>query len=205
MFDTGNDYKSDFIELIMTLNQDTDSKHNLIDYLNNETDFFTSPFTTKYQFSYTGGLVKYCLKVYDNLCKLVAINENDINEDTLIVVSLFHCLYKINSFKVISKNIKQYNPSGKKFDELGHFDWISEMGYTYNDEKTTNIYGEPGFSSYMIISRFLALTENEILAIKYFNIWEESKDFSGDIWNLLKQYPLITLLHCAIMMTLTNE
>ena len=191
----------------MNLNQPTEVKHKLIDYLVNETNFFTTPLTTRFEYSYEGGLLDYCLSVYNNLMGLInsGFSKNTYNDDTLIIVSLFHTLYKIDMYKAVSKNVKVYCQDGNKIDELGHFNWEAQLIYDYNYDKTTNNYGDNGFTNYMIISRFLPLTEDEILAIKYFNLWEESKPFDNDTWRLVREHPLVSLLHCAITLTLTNE
>ena len=53
---------------------------------------------------------------------------------------------------------------------MGHFDWTTKVEYVYNDERKDNLYGDLGFTSYMIISKYLPLSEDEILAIKYCNL-----------------------------------
>lgn len=199
--------KNEIIELIMSLNQDIKLKHNLVDYLVNNTDYFVSPFSTRYLFSYDGGLVSYCLKVYNNLSKLVnsSILSTTYSNDVIITVSLFHALYKVGRYKKIIRNVKNYNDNGVKFDEMGHFDWTTKVEYVYNDERKDNLYGDLGFTSYMIISKYLPLSEDEILAIKYCNLWEDNRELNGDMYDVIKSCPLVALLNSAILLTMTNE
>lgn len=46
-----------------------DGIHNLMDYLENDTDFFTAPASSKFHSNHEGGLVEHSLYVYENLKK----------------------------------------------------------------------------------------------------------------------------------------
>ena len=58
--------KKEFIELLEKYVK-RDGIENLITYLDEQSDFFTSPASTKYHGSYEGGLVEHSLNVYYSL------------------------------------------------------------------------------------------------------------------------------------------
>ena len=61
-----NDFKKRFKEAVAkTITRD--GIDNLMDWLENDTDFFTSPASTRYHGSYEGGLVEHSLNVFNQL------------------------------------------------------------------------------------------------------------------------------------------
>ena len=60
---------------------------NLIEWLET-TDFFTSPASTNYHLSKEGGLLEHSLNVYDELLKEIVVEGLDINNSSLVIVSL---------------------------------------------------------------------------------------------------------------------
>jgi hypothetical protein len=71
----------------------------LIDWLSNETDYFTSPSSTKYHGNYEEGLIDHCLNVYDSLALLNAeFGDNEYSEESLMVVALLHDMCKCNTY-----------------------------------------------------------------------------------------------------------
>ncbi len=188
-------------ELIMSLSYDNQSKYNLIDFLEKETNYFSSPLSLKGKFSCSGGLMDYVLSTYDTLKQLVTIKGYNYSNDDLVVTSLFHILYKVNMYIVASKNVKEYHDAGVKFDELGHFDWKTKLVFEYSGD-TNLVYGDYGIKSYMLISRYLPLSDEEIMAIMYYNAWDNLDKLTDSMYNTFEKYPLISLLHCASILTL---
>lgn len=137
-------------ELIIKLLKETNRPgiDKLISYLES-TDFFEAPASSKYHLCEEGGLSKHSLNVYFNLLKMA---ENKYSEDSLKIVSLLHDICKINMYKKSVKKIQ--NKEGK---------WISTQTYMVDDDLPLG-HGE---KSVMLLQRFISLTEEEMLAIRW--------------------------------------
>lgn len=198
-----NIVRNRIIELVNQFDYLQEDKERLLDFLSNS-DFYDAPFTTEYQYSYPGGLAEYSLDVCENLKSLV--NAYKLNEvyswQSLCVIGLFHALSKVNYFESYVKNEKVYSPNGTKFDNMGNFDWVSKQAFKVKDAKDRYTAGEMGFTSYMLLSRFIPLTDNEIMAIVHYNCGMDNGHSTKDIFEILKSYPLVALLHSAMMITL---
>lgn len=73
----------------------------LVKWLTDETDFFTSPASTKYHGNYIGGLADHSLNCFDSLTLLNSEfrdKETAYPADTIIVVALLHDLCKANTY-----------------------------------------------------------------------------------------------------------
>lgn len=160
-----------------------------------EVGFYEAPATTKYHHSYEGGLVEHSLNVYFNLKKLIHEFQLDYKESTLLVISLFHDLYKCNKYVKSVRNQKVYSSDGSKYDSLGKYDWVSSEEYVVNEERTT--YGTSGFTSYMMLSQFISLTEEEIVTLINYDCGMNDGFNNKDIFKLMAKYPLMVLLHSA--------
>ena len=170
----------------------------LITFLVNS-DFFEAPYSTKYQFNYEGGLAEYSLKVYEELTFLVDSHQiKEISERDCVVVGLLHSMYKINYYEQCANNVKWYNPDGKKFDEFGKFDWVSEIGYKVKEIQQRCVFGGEGFNSYMLASKFIGLTDAQIVSI----VNHKSNNENGELYQILRDYPLLALLCSAISIVL---
>jgi len=66
--------KKRFIELLLSTKREGMDK--LVNYLENETDFFEAPASTKYHSSYVGGLLIHSLNVFKRLMQL-RISDNE--------------------------------------------------------------------------------------------------------------------------------
>ena len=53
--------------------------------------------------------------------------------DTIKIVALFHDISKINNFEQTVRNKKVYSDAGTKQDDVGKYDWKSEVAYTVAD------------------------------------------------------------------------
>lgn len=180
-----------------------DEKKHLIDFLSNG-DYFYAPLTSDFEYSYNGGLAQYSLDILDNLLTLRRTNcYNKINADdeTLTILALFHSICKINYYEEYGKNEKVYdNVNGNKEDENGKFYWQTVKGYRMKSAKDRFTFGDYGFSSYMIISKFLPLSDEEVMAIVHYNCGMDNNHSTRDIYEILRSYPLVALLHSAIIL-----
>ena len=145
---------ANLFETLVFDNIHRDGISSLMNYLIKQTDFFSSPASTKYHGSFAGGLLAHSLEVYYQIRKLSPIygycrNESEIESATL--VSLFHDVCKINSYEVSVRNVK--NSSGN---------WESVPCYIYSDKKD---FGAHGAESIYILTQHLLLTRDETIAI----------------------------------------
>lgn len=128
----------------------------LMDWLEGETDFFTSPASTRFHGSYEGGLCEHSLNVYDQLVfeldTLVGHEWDEIySQEAVAIVALFHDLCKIGRYTTEVRWRK---------DDDGQ--WESYETYAYDKEKTEMGHGP---QSVFYIQQFMRLTEQEAQAI----------------------------------------
>ena len=119
----------------------------LMEYLENE-GFFTSPASTKYHGTYEGGLYDHSRCVFDRLANLT--HDNNLKwqrQESPFIVGMFHDLCKCDQYKFVPNEYE---------GEPGH--------YEYNKNTLLKGHGE---KSVMILSRFINLTEEEMLCIRY--------------------------------------
>lgn len=150
----------------------------LINYLENETDFFKAPASTKYHLNKEGGLVEHSLNVY---YELYLETPDNFDNNSLIIVSLLHDLCKANFYSVSEKNV---NKNGK---------WMKEPYYMINDLYPMG-HGE---KSLIIAQKYIDLTDEEMFAIRWHMGFSESKENYNYINKAFSKYPLSLYLHIA--------
>lgn len=188
--------KSDVIGILKTVERT--GIDNLLKWLENETDFFKAPASTRFHGSYEGGLLKHSYNVYQCLSSLECTKEFKnfkFNSDSIVIVSLLHDVCKTNFYKVSMRNTK---------DETGA--WIKVPFYEIED---TEPYGH-GEKSVMLIEKHIDLTDEERYAIRWHmgGFDESVKGGSYAIGKAYEKYPLALALHIADMMAtyiLENE
>ena len=141
---------------IVADNIQRDGIENLMEWLENETDFFKAPASTRYHGSYEGGLLEHSLNVYDRLIwemeKLIGKGWEEIySPETIAIVALFHDLCKIDRYVLVEKWRK---------DSDGQ--WESYDSYDYNREKSEMGHGA---QSVFYLQKFIQLSEVEAQAI----------------------------------------
>lgn len=149
-------------------------------------DFFRAPASTKFHGSYPGGLLEHSMNVYRCLKKIVErYPEENISDETVAIVSLFHDVCKVHYYKTGTRNVK---------DESGK--WITKEVYEV-DEQFPIGHGE---KSCIILQWFLKkLTVDELLAIRFhmggFDAAVKGGDTSAS--RAYNQCPLAVMLHLA--------
>lgn len=133
-----------------------DGIDNLMDWLENETNFFSSPASTRYHGSYEGGLVEHSLNVFNQLLfemdTMVGKGWEDIySMETVAIVALFHDLCKVGQYRETEKWRK---------DADGQ--WESYLAYEYDPNQLTMGHGA---KSIYFLQRFIQLTPVEAQAI----------------------------------------
>lgn len=186
--------KKDFIRLL----RDTKRAgiEDLIKWLDTETDFFTAPASTKYHLNCKGGLLQHSLNVLDQLVVQASmeVSDDDISQElmnSIVIVSLLHDVCKANFYIEKEKNVK---------NEKGN--WVKEPFYTINDSFPVG-HGE---KSVILIQKFIDLTDDEILAIRWHMGAFEPKESYNSLSNAFNKSWLALDLHIAdLKATYINE
>lgn len=129
----------------------------MMHYLEEESDFFVAPASTKYHGAVIGGLVEHSLHVYMCLKDLLSSKFYsgigiDVPSDTIAVCGLLHDICKVNFYVPEVKNRKNKNGS-----------WESYLGFTIDDAFP---FGH-GEKSVYAINKFMKLRHDEAMAIRY--------------------------------------
>jgi hypothetical protein len=175
--------KEKFIALLRSTGRE--GMEGLINYLDNDSDFFVAPASTKYHGAYPSGLLEHSIDVYENLKLLCASYEReDIARDSIIIVSLLHDLCKVNFYKSEVRNRK---------NEKGY--WEPVQVYSIDDELPLG-HGE---KSVFIAQQYIKLKIDEAMAIRWHMGGFAATDYaaSQSISKAMEKYPLVTLTHMA--------
>lgn len=161
----------------------------LLAWMENESDFFTAPASTRFHGNYEGGLLEHSLNVYHALTRLVKefATQCNISEETIAIAALFHDLCKANYYAVSSRNVKD--------EETGI--WHKVPYYT-TDDKYPLGHGE---KSVIILMQHMKLTDDEIYAIRWHMSGFDCAVKGGD-YGCNKAYelcPFAVMLHLADM------
>lgn len=171
--------KLSFVNLLSSLEIDLTELYTYLD----TTDYFNKPASTQYFKAYPGGLCQYALDLYYELAQLVnAYCPGKYTKADVVKVALFKDLYRTELYECYMKNVKN--------EITGN--WEVQPAFRYKEQRPT--FGDIGFSSYMIAKRFVNFTDEQIEAI----IQSAAKsDYAGDIHDIMRRYPLVTLTKMA--------
>ena len=174
--------KEKFIQLLRKTNRE--GIEDLINFIEEKTDFFTAPASTRFHGSHEGGLLEHSMKVYEILDYKIKNNVIDLHvpEDTIIIVSLLHDICKVNFYKVDYRNAK--NARGE---------WEKVPYYTIDD---TIPYGH-GEKSVMMLTEYIKLTSEEKYSIRGHMGFSEPKEVYSSLGAAYKKYPLALLVNEA--------
>lgn len=162
----------------------------LLDFLENKSDFFTAPASTRYHNAFEGGLLRHSLNVYECLVHYLERDrvkdtyKLNVSDETAAVVALLHDVCKVNFYTVSYRNAKD--------EKTGQ--WEKVPYYTIND---TLPYGHGEKSVYMI-SGFIRLSREEAMAIRWHMGFSGIED-KNTIGRALEKYPLAFALSVADM------
>ena len=188
-----------FVELLKEVEREGANVSGLI-YRLEHSDFFVAPASTVYHMNVRGGLCQHSLNVFDNLVKLVEMQQLDIPRTSIIIVALLHDIDKMNKYEIYDKNVKNYHDKGTKKDDNGKFDWVTEKHYKIRDNKDRFVYGHHGQNSEYIVNTFIPLDLVESVAIvNHMGGDDEYKPY--DSTAIFNRYPLASLLHIADFMS----
>jgi len=113
------------------------------------TDFFEAPASTKYHGAYPGGLVEHSLNVCRELMSSLTVQAST---ESRTICALLHDVCKAGVYHPETK--RRRNQDGR---------WEDYQGYTFRDPFP---FGH-GEKSVYLISKFISLTDEEALAIRW--------------------------------------
>ena len=187
MYTDVNGLASEFQRLFRTYIH-REGAEELLNYIINETDFFEAPASTKYHGNFRGGLCFHSMNVAKELIKFLYMygyikkgGENETEKiESAYLVALTHDLCKTNFYHWGTRNVKdEYNK------------WVT-IPYIDVDEELPFGHGE---KSVYIISKFVKLTDEEALAVRWhMGDYSEAKGACSLGFNLC---PLALMLHQA--------
>jgi len=131
---------------------DREGVEELIEWLSAETDFFTAPASTTRHGAVAGGLLKHSVYVLRYLRNFIKPLGDAIPDDSAVIAALLHDLCKANFYTIRTKNVK-----------VGERQW-EETEYFAIEDKLPLGHGE---KSAMLAQRFIELTDDELLAIRW--------------------------------------
>lgn len=211
--------KEEFLDLVDSIQVEGMLKDELKEFLCDKSDFFSAPASTKFHSSHTGGLCEHSLNVYHTLVDLVnkyashaelnpkwstelgdAVEQEEpkyilvpnYSEDTLKIVALFHDISKANYYERYLRNVN----TGEKNDK-GRDIWIQVPDFKVKSGEERFVGVDHAVNSYIIISRYIPLTEEELIAISNHHCGFDNHFVNPDLSFVLDRYPLATLLHMA--------
>ena len=157
------------------------------------TDFYHAPASANNHGNYESGLVEHSLQVYFNLISLVNSSGINIPSETFAIVALTHDICKANFYQATTRNVKINGV------------WIQEPYFSIEDKFPIG-HGE---KSVIILQKFMELTDEEIMAIRWHmaGFDDSARSYAGGLAlsKALQFYPLITLLHCADLISCLPE
>ena len=162
----------------------------LLDYLENKSDFFTAPASARFHGAYAGGLCQHsvnvfrCLEAYLARERVKEVYGVDYPMESAAIAALFHDVCKVGLYKPGFRNVKD-DATGK---------WERVPSYSYDDRLP---YGH-GEKSVYIISGFMRLTRDEAMAIRWHMGFSGPED-DRMVGQALQQYPLAFALATADM------
>ena len=106
----------------------------------------------------------------------------------IIKVALFKDVYRALLYEETEKN------------QFINGSWQSVKGYKYKEDRPT--FGDLGFSSYMVAKHFFEFTDEQIEAITQADAKES---YAGDIHDIMRSYPLVSLTHMACIAAMYLE
>lgn len=171
--------KIKFTELLMKLGIDLVPLTTYLDSV----DYFKKPYSSQYVGAYDGALCEHALNLYFELGQLAnAYFPGKYSEIDIIKIALFKNIYRAELYETYMKNVKN--------ETTGQ--WESVPAYKYRENRP--VFGDLNLSSYMIAKNYVDFTDEQMLTILH----ADTKDsYGGDIYELMRKYPLLTLTKMA--------
>ncbi|MBR1838549.1 MAG: hypothetical protein IJ786_03235 [Bacteroidaceae bacterium] len=165
-------------------------------------DFYVAPTSSKFHLNEPGGLCLHSMNVFDTAMKLLEhvlkpAVESGVSPFTTLptaesvaISTLFHDFCKINLYHEAERFKKDENDR-----------WVKYIGYQIRDAFP---FGH-GEKSCFLIERFMRLTTDELLAIRWhmgmFDMGEQGSSQRFSFYRALELSPLVSLVHSADMLS----
>ena len=176
-----------FLELLRSVERP--GMESLIQWMQEETDFFNAPASGSRHGAFFGGLLCHSLDVYRYLQNFVKPLKEKIPEDTLILCGLLHDLCKINMYVVRTRNVKQ--PGERRWEEVEYFAIEDSLPFGHGEK------------SVYLIMKHIPLTDDEALAIRWHmgGYDDAARSYIGGLTqsNAYRAHPLCVALNIADM------
>ena len=167
-----------------------DGADKLLDFLENKSDFFTCPASTRYHNAFEGGLLRHSLNVYKCLCAYMErprVRDEyglSASDESIAIVALLHDICKVNFYRTSYRNAKN--------DKTGQWERVP-----YYEIHDTLPYGHGEKSVYMV-SGFIRLSREEAMAIRWHMGFSGIED-KNQVGRALEMFPLAFALSVADM------
>lgn len=161
----------------------------LLHYLEQQSDFFTAPCSTRFHNAFAGGLcehsvnVFHCLQDYLGRERVQELYGLEVPQESIAIVALLHDVCKVNCYQPSTRNVK--DAQGK---------WQQVPSYNFNDPLP---YGHGEKSVYMV-NGFLRLDRQEAMAIRW-HMGFSSHEPTNQVGDAFRKYPLAFALSTADM------
>lgn len=187
---TAEALKEEFISLLRSTNRK--NIENVIDWLDNKSDFFKAPSSTAYHGNHEYGLLMHSMNVYkianeiyNSIIKIKP--DTSVNHENIIIASLLHDICKCNFYKPKTKYRK---------DENGR--WEEYQGYEIVDAFP---YGHGEKSVLFLQMLGLEMDISEMLAIRWhMGAWDGSSLLNEAKFAYsaaCEKYPLCPIIQAA--------
>ncbi len=176
------DYKEEFLQIFRE-NVKRPGAEKLLDWMENHTDFFYAPASTRFHGACENGLVMHSLNVYHAMHDMYFTDEE--SEETFAIVALLHDLCKANYYKVGSRNVK--NETTGQWEKVPFYQVEDLFPYGHGEK------------SVFLIERFMKLRTAEAVAIRWHmgGFDDAARGGSFAISAAFDKYPLAVKLHIA--------
>jgi len=162
----------------------------LVEWIEQKTDFYTAPASTKYHLACKGGLAQHSLNVYELLSGKVAAGLLEIKRETVIITALLHDLCKTNFYFMEKKNVRE----GSKINAYGSevANWVEKEVWTVRD----NFPVGHGEKSCFYIQSCIRLTDEEYAMIRL-HMGSERNGYPDPFTETANLYPGVVAIHTS--------
>lgn len=178
--------KENIIACVQEVSRVRPPKKDFLKFLQEESDYFTAPASTKFHGAHPGGLAEHSFSVYKLLDDKAYYHKMVYLPETLVLVGLFHDLCKVNFYKLVEP--EPVTPAQKSYlmSLQGHCDGVSGKNHASRliDWYKKGKQGEfplagpeyvvedqlpigHGEKSLYILSQYFDLTNDEAMAIRW--------------------------------------
>lgn len=152
--------------------------------------FFTQPASTKYHGAYEGGLFDHSYKVTQILLDMTQrLNLQWTRPESPYIIGMFHDLCKIDNYLTI---VDEPGETMMGTNEVKG----KEVHFEYNSNTILKGHGE---KSIMLLSQFIALTEEELFCIRFHMGAYEGQDQWDNYDKAIRKYENVLFTHTADM------